>query len=235
MIPLSCLFYRLLTSFPQSRLQAWLDSIPPADQPVFRTRQYDEVVELGDTLVAFLTPHYSADDVTRLFLPEPYPMPLPPLPVRTEPPPTEPLFLPNTPTPDPPLQTLRASSQRTPDRPAPGSLAAELAAEAAFQASAKDREAQQLDELIQNNTDPSGRNRHASKEKTAPESASGEYPSILSPIPSHFPLFLAVDISRLPKDADGLAIWPIPRGVAASVPQVPATVRMFSPSHYVIC
>ena len=77
-MPLSCLYYRLLTVFPQSRLQAWLDSIPPADQPVFRTRQYEEVVELGDTLVAFLTPHYSADDVTRLFLPEPYPTPLPP-------------------------------------------------------------------------------------------------------------------------------------------------------------
>ena len=146
-------------------------------------------MELGDTLVAFLTPHYSADDVTRLFLPEPYPTPLPPLPVRNDPPPTEPLFLPHTPTPDPPLQTLQETSHRTPERPAPGSLAAELAAEAAFQASSKDREAEQLDELIRNNTDPSGRGRHASKDKTAPKSSSGESLVSSFPVYSHSFLF----------------------------------------------
>ena len=181
-------------------------------------------MELGDTLVAFLTPHYSADDVTRLFLPEPYPTPLPPLPVRNDRPPSEPLFLPHTPTPDPPLQTLQETSQRTPERPAPGSLAAELAAEAAFQASAKERDAQQLEELIQTNTDPAGRGRHAPKDKKAAVSVTGEFPLFPSASAFLFVLAFIVDISKLPKDADGLAIWPILRGVAASVPQVPATV-----------
>ena len=186
-------------------------------------------MELGDTLVSFLTPHYSADDITRLFLPEPYPTPLPPLPVLNEPPPPEPLFLPDTLTPDPPPQKLRESSQRTPEPPAPGSLAAELAAEAAFQASARDREAQQLEELIRNNTDPSGRDRHVPKDKKAPESTTGKYPFCVFPPDSLSPPpVLAVDISRLPKDADGLAIWPTPRSVAASVPQVPATVCIVS-------
>ena len=126
-------------------------------------------MELGDTLVSFLTPHYSANDVTCLFLPEPYPTPLLHLPTRNSPPPPEPLFLPDILTPKPtsqalpskptPPQKVPESSQWTVDLLAPGSLAAELAAEAAFQASAKEREAQQLEELIQNNTDPTGRAR----------------------------------------------------------------------------
>ena len=197
------------------------------------------MVELGDTLVSFLTPHYSADDVTCLFLPEPYLTPLPPLPMRNDPPPSMPLFLPDTLASKPPSQAPLSkptppqkapeSSQQTPKPPAPGSLAAELAAEAAFQASAKERDAQQLEELIQNNTDPAGRARHASKDKKAADSGTGESPfCIFLPSLFSFVLALAVDISKLPKDADGLAIWPTPRGVAASIPQVPATVCRFS-------
>ena len=185
MIHLLPSFVPLLTFLLQSCLQAWLDSIPPADQPVFWTQQYEDVVELGDTLVLFLTSHYSADGVTRLFLREPYPTPLPPIPSLSEPPPPEPLFLPDLDPVDPPPQTAPAkpappkktqgSSHRTPDPPKPRTLAAELEAEAAFQATARECEAQQLDELIWNNTDPTGRGRHASaKEKRAALSATSK-------------------------------------------------------------
>ena len=96
-------------------------------------------------------PHYSEDNITRLFAPEPYPTPLLPMP---PPPPrknTEPLFLPERdsvepPAPSvsmPPLDTSQPARQTcrtplvqlppSPDPPAPGSLVAELAADAAPQ------------------------------------------------------------------------------------------------------
>ena len=64
-----------------------------------------------------------------------------------------------------------------PDSPPPGSLAAELIADAAHKATAKEREAAQLDELIRTNTDPTGRGRHASaKEKKAAQASTGKSP-----------------------------------------------------------
>ena len=60
-----------------------------------------------------------------------------------------------------------------PDSPPPGSLAAEMRADAAHKATAKEREAAQLDELIRNNTDPDGRSRHVStKDKKAAQASS---------------------------------------------------------------
>ena len=50
----------------------------------------------------------------------------------------------------------------SPDPPAIGTLATELAADAAHQASEKEREAQWLADFIKTNTDPSGHGRHAS-------------------------------------------------------------------------
>ena len=146
------------------------------------------MIALGDSLVPILAPHYSDDDITRLFAPEPYPTPLLPMP---PPPPcqnTEPLFLPERdsvepPAPSvsmPPLDSPARQARRTPlvqlppspDPPAPGSLAAELAADATHKASEKEREAQQLADFVKNNTDPSGRGRHATaKEKRSSHSA----------------------------------------------------------------
>ena len=130
-----------------------------------------------------LAPHYSEDDITRLFAPEPYPTPLLPMP---PPPPRKntPLFLPERdsvepPAPSasmPPLGTSQPARQTrrtplvqlppSPDAPAPGSLVAELAADAAHKASEKERDAERLADFIANNTDPSGRGRYApAKEK----------------------------------------------------------------------
>ena len=151
------------------------------------------MVALGDSLVPILAPHYSEDDITRLFAPEPYPTPLLPMP----PPPsrqnTEPLFLPERDSVEPPAPSISMpppdSSQpalRTrrpplvqlppsPDPPAPGSLAAELAADVAHQASEKEKDAQRLKDFIQHHTDPSGRGRYASaKEKRQAQSPKGK-------------------------------------------------------------
>ena len=158
----------------------WFSSIPRSDQPAFSSTRYEEVVALGDSLVPLLAPHYSNDEITHLFAPEPYPTPLLPMP----PPPAcqniEPLFLPERDSMEPPVlsvsmppldssqparQTRRTPLVRlppTPDPPATGTQAAELAADAAHQASEKEREAQRLADFIKNNTDPSGRGRHAS-------------------------------------------------------------------------
>ena len=101
---------------------------------------------------------------------------------------TEPLFLPERdsvepPAPSismPPLESSARQTRRTPlvqlppspDPPAPGSLAAEFAADAAHQASEKERESQQLADFIKNHTDPSGRGRHATaKEKRSSHTA----------------------------------------------------------------
>ena len=90
---------------------------------------------------------------------------------------TEPLFLPERdsvehPVPSmsmPPLDSVRPTRRTplvrlppTPEFPAAGSLEAELAAAAAYEASEKEQEAQQLTDFIQTNTDPAGRRRHAS-------------------------------------------------------------------------
>ena len=142
------------------------------------------MVALGDSLVPLLAPHYSDDEITRLFVPEPYPtplLPMPPPPARQN---TEPLFLPDRDSLEPlvpsvslpPLDSSQPARQirRTPmvrlppspDPPASGTLAAELAADVAHQASEKEREAQQLLDFIRTNTDPTGRGHHASaKEK----------------------------------------------------------------------
>ena len=111
------------------------------------------MVALGDSLVPLLAPHYSDDDITRLFALEPYPtplLPMPPPPARQN---TEPLFLPERdsvepPTPSvsmPPLYSSQPARQTrrtplvqlppSPDPPAAGSLATELAADAAHKAS----------------------------------------------------------------------------------------------------
>ena len=74
------------------------------------------------------------------------------------------------------------------DSPPPGSLAAELIADAAHKATDKEREAAQLDELIKNNTDPSGRGRHASaKEKKAAQASNGKLPVTLLSLSAHSP------------------------------------------------
>ena len=124
---------------------------------MFWFQQYEDVATLGDTLVSFLTPHYSANEVTQLFLPDPYPMPLPPIPPLDDLPHPKPHFLPAIDSVDlPPLTTsallsaptkpscpkkTKRLSQQTPDPPAARTLTAELEAEAAFQASAKECEA----------------------------------------------------------------------------------------------
>ena len=153
------------------------------------------MTKLGDSLVPLLSPHYPADEITRLFLPETYPTPLLPVP---PPPTTDPLFLPDFTLIDPPLLAGPASSSFPvkpprsrkpqdlvvlPDSPPPGSLAAELIADAAHKATDKEREAARLDEFIKNNTDPTGRGRHASaKEKKAAQASNGNF-SCYSPVP----------------------------------------------------
>ena len=143
---------------------------------------------LGDVLVSILSPHYSDDDITQLFLPDPYPTPPPPIPPLSARNTTEPLFLPESKSPTPPPLASSAPPSAPPrkrktrdlvtlpeDPPLPGSLAAELLADAAHHAGDRERETRQLDELIKNNTDPDGRGRHASaKEKRAASSAPGE-------------------------------------------------------------
>ena len=152
------------------------------------------MIALGDSLVPLLAPHYSNEEITRLFTPEPYPTPLLPMPPPTAHQNTEPLFLPDRdsvepqalsvsmPPPDssqPPRQTRRTQMVRlppSPDPPAAGSLAAELAADIAHRASEKERDAQRLTDFLKTNTDPSGRGRHASakekqKEKRSAHSA----------------------------------------------------------------
>ena len=124
------------------------------------------------------------DEITCLFTPEPYPtplLPMPPPPARQN---TEPLFLPDRDSVEPPAPSVSMpppdstqparQTHRTPivhlppspDPPATGSLAAELAADAAHQASEKERDTQRLANFIRTNTDPSGRGRYApAKEK----------------------------------------------------------------------
>ena len=54
-----------------------------------------------------------------------------------------------------------------------------MIADAAHQATAKEREVAQLDELIRNNTDPAGRGRHlSSKEKKAAQASTGKSPAV---------------------------------------------------------
>ena len=146
------------------------------------------MVALGDSLVPLLAPHYSDDEITRLFAPEPYPTPLLPMPPPSARQNTDPLFLPDRdsvepPAPSvsmPPLESAVRQTRRTPlvqlppspDTPAPGSLAAEFAADAAHQASEKERESQRLADFVKNHTDPSGRGRHATaKEKRSSHTA----------------------------------------------------------------
>ena len=146
----------------------WYASIPLSDQPPFYSLPYKEVTKLGDSLVPLLSPHYATDEITRLFLPETYPTPLLPVP---PPPSAKPLFPPDLELADPPLLSDTAplpgpsKSSRSrkpkdlvvlPDSPQPGSLAEELLADATHQATARECEAAQLDELIRNNTDPTG-------------------------------------------------------------------------------
>ena len=80
----------------------------------------------------------------------------------------------------PPLESSARQTRQTtlvqlppsPEPPAPGSLAAELAADAVHKASKKEREVQRLADFVKNNTDPSGRGRHATaKEKRSSHSA----------------------------------------------------------------
>ena len=123
-------------------------------------------------------------------------------------------------------------------------MVAELAADAAHKASEKERDAERLADFIANNTDPSGRGRyapakekrkahspkekrssHVAKEKKS-KSKSTSSPilpnSLLTPV-----LFsIAVDVSKLDKTPEGLAIWP-PLPAHASAPQVPNEVSCF--------
>ena len=135
------------------------------------------MVAFGDSLVPLLAPHYSDEEITRLFAPKPYAtplLPMPPPPARQN---TEPLFLPERdsvepPVPSmslPPLNSARTTRRTplvrlppTPELPAAGSLESELAAAAAYEASEKEREAQRLADFLKSNTDPTGRGRHAS-------------------------------------------------------------------------
>ena len=201
------------------------------------------MTKLGDSLVPLLSPHYPADEITRLFLPETYPTPLLPVP---PPPRNDTLFLPNFKLTDPPLLAGPAPPSgpakpprsrkpqdlvTLPDSPPPGSLAAELIADAEHKATAKEREAVQLDELIKNNTDPTGQSRHASaKEKKAAQASNGKSPAAPLLISAHPFLPPAVETKHLAKTPDGHAIWPPPRG-AANAPQVPNSVsRSYTPS-----
>ena len=151
---------------------------------------------LGDSLVPLLSPHYSDDDITRLFIPEPYPTPLLPMPPHPACQNTKPLFLPDTKTkispqlesPFPPIALDKPQYKMKdlvilPDNlPPAGSLAAELLVEAKYQATAKEREAAQLAELLKNNTDPTGRRRHTlAKEKKAAQSSTSKSPSCFPP------------------------------------------------------
>ena len=64
-----------------------------------------------------------------------------------------------------------------PDPPLPGSLAVELAVEAAHKLSDKERKAQHLGDFIKTNIDPTSRGCHlAAKEKWAASSSTGEIP-----------------------------------------------------------
>ena len=232
---------------PQTRLQAWYASIPPSDQPSFYLLPYKGVTSLGDSLVPLLSPHYSDEEITCLFIPETYPTPL--LPVL--PPPTrnttKPLFLPDFDIADPPLLANSAPppgptkphhSRKTkdlvilPDSPPAGSLATELLADAVHQATSKECNTEQLEEFIRNHTNPTGRGRHASaQEKKSAQASTGKppFPTPLSLVSS--PLSLAVDTLHLRKTSDGLAIWPPPCG-AADAPQVPNAV---SSSYSFVC
>ena len=223
------------SSLFQTHLQAWCASLPPADQTTFDSPQFANVSALSDQLVSLLSPHYSDDAITQLFLPEPYPTPLPAAPFPPARPNTEPLFLPDTEVEDPLALTTSAHPAISPQSTRPwkkkdlvcllsslppdGSLATELAADTAHRASAKDWEAQQLDDLIRTNTDPTGHGRHVSTKEKKAASANGEFPPILSLLlPTHF-LTSAIDTFKLPRTADGLAIWPPPSAAAATSPQ----------------
>ena len=130
----------------------------------------------------------------------------------------------------------------SPDAPAAGSLVAELAADAAHQAGEKEREAQRLADFVKNHTDPSGHGRHASvkekrkaqssKEKgtshSAKEKRSESKSMYLRCLSFHSYAysglaFLLVDVSKLAKTPEGLAIWP-PLPTAAAAPQIPNEV-----------
>lgn len=118
-------------------------------------------------------------------MPEPYPTPLPPIPVPDDPR-SEPLFLPDRDTTEPlPAEPVAGPSQPRarstalvnlpPTPPAPGSLAAELAIDAAYHSPSqeKERERQQLDDFIKHHTNPGGRDCHASsKEKRSDPTSS---------------------------------------------------------------
>ena len=220
------------------------------------------MVTLGDSLVPLLAPHYTDEEITRLFAPEPYPTPLLPMLSPSARQNTEPLFLPERasvelPVPSmslPPLDSARQTRRTplvrlppTPEFPAAGSLEAELAAAAAYEASEKEREAQRLKDFIQTNTDPTGRGRHASakdkrkaqspKEKRSvpsskdksSDSKSKFLPSSLDLSYSCSPHSSLVDVSKLLKNSEGLAIWPPLPGPAAAAPQVPNEVMLLHP------
>ena len=213
------------------------------------------MVALGDSLVPLLAPHYSDDKITCIFAPDPYPMPLLPMPPPSARHNTEPLFLPDRDSVEPPApsvsmpllessqsarqtcQTLMVRLPPSPDPPAAGSLAAELAADIAHQATEKERDAQRLAEFIKTNTDPSGRGCHASakekqKEKRSSQSAKenkSDSKSKSLPCCSNrssmliLPVSPTVDVSKLAKTPEGLAIWP-PLPAAAAAPQIPNEV-----------
>ena len=99
---------------------------------------------LSDQLVSLLSPHYSDDAITQLFLPEPYPTPLSAASLPPARPNTEPLFLPDRDsiepvalptTASPPTRQTRRGPMvclpPTPEPPAIGTLEAELAADTA--------------------------------------------------------------------------------------------------------
>ena len=142
--------------------------------------------------MSILSPHYSNDNIMRLFIPEPYPTPLLLMPPPPACPNTKPLFLPDTETEDspqlasslPPLAPTKPHHLHKtkdlvilPNDPSPtGSLAVELIVEATYHATAKEHKAAQLADLLKN-TNPMGHGRHAlAKEKKSAQSSTSKSP-----------------------------------------------------------
>ena len=193
---------------------------------------------LGDTLVSFLLLHYSDEEVTHLFLLDPYPTPLPPVHAPDNLPRSEPLFLPDRDTTEPlPAEPIAGPSQPRarsmalvilpPDPPAADSLTAELAIDTAYHSPSreKERKRQQLNDIIKHHTDPSSRGRHASSKEKCSDPTLFSMLSFLSSSSTGFtdaPLFIspAIDTSRLQKTSNGLAIWPPLTLAAAAARQV---------------
>ena len=186
-------------------------------------------------------------------MPETYPMPLLPILPPSTRHNTEPLFLPEPETKDspqlassvPPTAPTKPPHLRktrdlvvSSDNPPAGSLAAELIAEAAYQASAKEHKAVQLDDLIKNNTNPTEQGCHASaKEKKSAQASTGKFLSSAAPPPllTILLVYSAVDTTHVLKTLDGLAIWLPCLEAAAATPQVPNAVSPFSPHYFRCC